>query len=444
MNWKVCFFLFAVSCFDRPIKKNYQNDGDGISGFSLFFAEAATRNSLFSSSSSSKASSSPSSYWMTSTSSSSTSSYESVRALDEFGNAKQLEYANRAAQQRGSLVVILSTSRCCCDDGDYNETDEDDDHHHNCCWIVRVAGSSSSGGAIKGAAHHRRSATSSSSGNSNGVMVQRLSLPDWAYDTHHIVSSSNGYNKTIKKTTTCKNPTMNSCYYMVCTGLQGDARWLTDRLRMYMSRLWNVQQSSPPSMMSSSSSSTGMAVATATASLMRLFWQHPVDIAMASPTLRSVVASSSSSRTDSWARPMGLQVAILAVGAHHDYSATATAAGTLPLAPPHVFHIDAAGNIECKSMQQQRHVESSQRQNGIQILCCMGSQHERVQETMERALQKVNPNDSSDNNKDADARMEAFILRTLTEALGSLEGRTVHVQCIDRDGILQPERILKT
>jgi 20S proteasome alpha/beta subunit len=114
---------------------------------------------------------------VTASSESSSSSYSSVRALDEFGNSKQLQYAQEAATRHGRLVV---------------------------------AGQSSSS-----------SSTTVVVSIGQRPIVQRLTLP-----TKYGNEGDN------------ENDIEDDCVAMCCTGIKGDATWLTQQMRIYSKNVW--------------------------------------------------------------------------------------------------------------------------------------------------------------------------------------------------------------
>lgn len=294
--------------------------------------------------------------------------YESVRALDEFGNAKQLQYATNAADQQASLVMILQ--------------------HVDDTWILSIPSTTAAhhGGRP---AHHRRSTM---------PLVQPLALP--ATDPSSIQNTA----------------------FLVCTGLQGDARWLTQYVRNYCSRLWETSdQRVPP---------TPAALATAVASLMRLFWGFPHQIAIASMTLQGVVSSARSAET-TWARPLGLQVAVLALTQQHKPNGGGRAF------LPKVYQINPSGNILDPATSTEASPNVSTR-----ILCSMGNKNDAMRENMERNLAKLAEKSDIDTLQSEEA-LEDFLWKAIAEVFGSVQGRVIRLQVLTGNGRLLPERILE-
>lgn len=271
------------------------------------------------------------------------SPYESVRALDEFGNAKQLEYATKAAQERSSLVLILE-----------NPAEQE-------IWIVSVP--------QRGRSPHHRTST---------PLVHQLSMPSWG----------------------TKAP---GSTFLVCTGLQGDARWLLHHLRRYTNLLWeHSAQATPPH---------PVALAQAVSDLMRLFWNHPPNIAIASPYLRSVVEAA---RQDTaWARPLGLQVAILSCAENE---------------PLRVYQIDPLGNI-VEATEAATLSENDDTTRGLRFIAGMGARHAVVRETLAR---RHAPNKSAE---------PEWLCAALRDALGP--DRTVILQRLSANGTLSAETRLQ-
>jgi 20S proteasome alpha/beta subunit len=281
------------------------------------------------------------------------SPYESIRALDEFGNAKQLDFASKAAQEQSSLVILLQDPR----------TDQ--------TWIVSLP--------QRPRAPHLRTIT---------PLVHPISMPIWG----------------------SKSPPTDRSAFVVCTGLQGDARWLMKQLRQYTSRLWAMSDLSTP---------TGPALAHGVASLMRLFWGYPTDVSISSSVLRGVV------EREELARPLGLQVSLLVF----DRDSRASNSTTLP----HVYDINPTGNIvDATSLAN----EGASEKKRLQLVSCMGSQHHVVREKLEEALSKDMFNEDVLSNHTSLGR---WLCRVLEETLGPLQGRTLVVQQLAANGTLTPE-----
>lgn len=295
----------------------------------------------------------------------------SVRALNEFGNAEQLEAAQRATE-RASTIVLLQRGK-----------------------VVHVVSVQQ-----QQASSYQRAPCLQ--------VVQRISMSVTQNDNtnHHDTSAS-------------------ASAYLICTGLQGDARWLTQRLRRYASRLWDV-----------SAASTGAALAMAAAALLRLFWGHPVHVAVPSPVLQGMLQSSSSDSSDiSWGRPMGLHVALLSF----DDSSTLTSSSS---SAAHVYVINPAGNIACTTAGDDHDDEDDN--ESFQILACMGHAHDAVRQALERVQHKQAAAAADYND---DEWLEKVVLTAVAEGLGSTvsllqASRRIQVQTLTPKG-MQPMRVWK-
>jgi len=70
----------------------------------------------------------------------------------------------------------------------------------------------------------------------------------------------------------------------------------------------------------------------------------------------------------------------------------------------------------------------------------MGAKHEAVRDAMGRNLSKTNHIDDGGNHNDDEAALERWILQSLSDGLGSMQGRSVYLQILTQDGHLLPER----
>jgi hypothetical protein len=214
------------------------------------------------------------------TSSAAASQYESVRALDQYGNAVQLENARAAADQQGRLVIgIRRKGRR--------------QNSSTSFWILSTSLSRSQ------SPHLRVTARSSvpvdndggSSGNtavgtSSTGIVHWLWSPPPAYDPSSASNSGSGSSST----TSC----------MVCTGVQADAVWLVGQMQSYQKNRWERYNNNRAN-----------SLATALADCMRLFWGHDARHMWHGASWKSVMDNNGNNDDDSWARPLGVRALVL-------------------------------------------------------------------------------------------------------------------------------------
>lgn len=122
----------------------------------------------------------------TSASSSTLSPYESVRALDQYGNAKALENARAASDDQGRLVIGL--------------------RHGEALWIVSP---------VRRSRHQRAASTST-------PLVEWIHMP---VDGDFATTGSVG---------------------MVCSGIMADARWLTRQAQTHAKQVWERYNGAVP------------------------------------------------------------------------------------------------------------------------------------------------------------------------------------------------------
>ena len=226
-----------------------------------------------------------------STASTSTTSYESVRALDRSGQAKQLKHAQAAADEQGRLILAIVCN--------------------NSVYVISPAASSSSSSSttVKNfqRRRHQRNDRDSAS-RQQQRLVHRLAL--WSplpmdeqqhYHEHH--------------------------NFIVCTGIQADARWLIHQLQLYSKQVHlKYNQVQPRN------------VAAATAALKRsLFWgleeQEQQQSSNDDNDDNGGSSSSSSSSWQSsiqhvwgqqrtWGRPVGVRTLVISISGSSNSSSS--------------------------------------------------------------------------------------------------------------------------
>jgi 20S proteasome alpha/beta subunit len=212
-------------------------------------------------------------------------SYESVRALDEYGNARQLDYALQAAtQQSNRLVMLLPRPRRTIAGSQEEEPPE--------VWLVTLQ--------APPPPHHRPSNVSPTSSSSASSVLHALTLPPHNGAPHAPQA------------------------WLVTTGWQGDARWLVQEVRAYVQSLWQACDIVTP---------PASALAAAVADLLQLFWSYPLEHSVKSPWLRGLLQDHRGEpRADTrWGRPLGLVVAVVVLDAN---------------ALPVVYHVLPSGSVE--------------------------------------------------------------------------------------------------
>jgi hypothetical protein len=197
-----------------------------------------------------------------STSSSSSTLNNNIRSLDSYGHAVQLQHAQAAATLQGRTLLILQRTK--------QRSAQGSGESSSSTWIVYRLPTAS--------AHHRRS------------HQRRMQDDD---SILHIVGPSSS------KTSSDSPPAA-----VVCSGVQADALALVDVLQQYLVGLWERYDST----------STG-GLAPVVAQLCRRFWNYPSNNDDDDgPQLWQGTCGSrllSSSNSNDWARPMGIQTLIL-------------------------------------------------------------------------------------------------------------------------------------
>jgi hypothetical protein len=219
------------------------------------------------------------------TSTSSTSQYESVRALDQYGNAVQLENARAAADQQGRLVIGIRRRG--------RGRQHSSTRRPTPCsfWIISTTGSRSQSPHLRITA--RSSLPDDDTGSSDSAaaavvsstagIVHWLWSPPPAYDESPAVSNSG-----TSSTTSC----------MICTGVQADAVWLVRQMQSYQKNRWERYNNNR----------AAGSLATAVADCMRLFWGHDARDMWHGSAWKSVMDSNEDSV---WARPLGVRALVL-------------------------------------------------------------------------------------------------------------------------------------
>jgi len=145
-------------------------------------------------------------------------SYESVRSLDEYGNAVQIQHAQAAADQRGRLILALQRRR------------RHNDQNEPQVWVVSPAPQKS--------VHHRPPP------NGGPFLLQAVTSPE-------------------PPTVIRGSRIPSSRTFLCCTGVQADAAWLLRQLREYGRNVAESYDSYQP-----------QSVAGAVSQLKRQFWGY--------------------------------------------------------------------------------------------------------------------------------------------------------------------------
>jgi hypothetical protein len=261
----------------------------------------------------------------------SSSSYISVRALDEFGNAVQVSHAMEAAQRHGRLVVaavvhnnnnnyksnpltdddmILKTTTTKTD-GDNNDVDMSDGKNKGITTTTNVVPQSSA------------STSSSKSsfivvvsvGNTPVVHSIRLPLQD-EVDTASSSSSSSS-----------------SMLAMCCTGIKGDANWLIGKVRRHIAEIWESYNHS--------NNVSAPSIAYLVARILGRFANHQEKSEWQSSLGLPGKHESKEQRQQqsNWARPLGVQTMILSSSLSSSSlssssTSTSTKRDTISIPPP--------------------------------------------------------------------------------------------------------------
>ncbi|KAG7356796.1 TIP41-like family protein [Nitzschia inconspicua] len=218
-----------------------------------------------------------------STSSSDSSSYVSVRALDKFGNAKQVSHALEAAKRQGRPVIVA---------------------------VVKCNGADDAT-ALTGP----RSSTSETNEPQSFLVAVSLGT---APILHSLQITAPG-------------DTVSTCLAMCCTGIKGDANWLVQQIQTFSASVWE-RYNIPSDQISTAT------IAHVVARLMIRFACYAEDREWNSNVGLPGVKSSNSKDEDGqdngasskWSRPLGLQSMILS---------------TASSATPGLLQIDPSGRI---------------------------------------------------------------------------------------------------
>jgi 20S proteasome alpha/beta subunit len=225
--------------------------------------------------------------------------YESVRTLDEYGQAVQLRNAQAAADQRGRLVLALQVPcrsknaseppNKICDDGE------------SCTWVVSPLPAAAP-------SHHRRTRQYPPPAQAQlPSLLEAVTFPE----PDNVLQSS-----------TQPVPAV----YLVCTGLHGDAVWLVQQLRQYAKTVAFTYNNYQPT-----------SLAGVTSDLKRHFWNYKD---ATSTKNKGLVAWQPPCydifhNLPKWGRPLGIRT--LVIGAYSNNSnnrRTTTTTTTVELVEP--------------------------------------------------------------------------------------------------------------
>jgi hypothetical protein len=211
------------------------------------------------------------------------SQYESVRALDQYGNAVQLENARAAADQQGRLVIGIRRrgrrGRPCS------------------FWIISTSLSRSQSPHLRVTA---RSSVPDNDGSSSGGSGSAVGSTSSTGIVHWLWSPPPAYDKSSASALSFNSGSSSTTSCMVCTGVQADASWLVSQMQSYQKNRWERYNNNRAG-----------SLATAVADCMRLFWGHDARDMWHGSAWKSVMDNNSNSKDDSWARPLGVRALVL-------------------------------------------------------------------------------------------------------------------------------------
>jgi hypothetical protein len=228
----------------------------------------------------------------------STSAYESVRLLNEYGSAEQLDAARAACFQRGQCVVAIRNRR---DGSIWIISPRPDLVMENRPLNLRVGTSAAPFALDDGD-------TVLSIDNVTPLLQAVTSSP-----VASVLDSSRLYNHVNEP------QELSPAVYVVCSGVATDAAWLVHQLRLYGKNIAN-RYSGTSSNDSSATATTPAAFARVVAALKRRFWSYPETTTEYSPwtspgyaTLVQGYKDEQGRPTVSWGRPLGVCTMVLSV-----------------------------------------------------------------------------------------------------------------------------------
>ena len=371
--------------------------------------------------------------------SSSYQDYESVRALDQYGNAIQLQHAQAAADQQGRWLLVLQIQSIRQEDTNNNN------HKKEQIWIVSYAKTPSMERRLYHS--HRIQPKSSSSKAASTVPRDRL------------MTLLQGGRSTTRRHQTQRTPTATTTttVAMACTGVQPDAIWLQRQLQLYIKSIWerygsgHAELSHSPSSTTNTNTNTNClstisldlrALANAVALLKRNFWGHDNDQmekwygpAWNAAGIVTHTKSQSKDRQQGpthWARPLGIRTILV--------STTTTSNGS-----SQVLVIEPSGSI----WQSDRDVLRQKRQTtkdkaddslypmGICAITSVGKDHVARHERLVQQLQKRKVDTDNDHLESVENLLRQVYLQ---QDEGSEEDELI-VEILASDGTLTTRRI---
>jgi hypothetical protein len=303
-----------------------------------------------------------------SSSESAQSQYESVRALDQYGNAVQLQNARAAADQQGRLVIGIrrqhSSKKCSFWILSTSTTLSSSPSPH-----LRTITSTRQRSVVPDNDSDSRDSDSSDSASTNSAnsagIVHWLWTPPPPYDS----------STTAATTTTAA---------MVCTGVQADALWLVRQMQSYQKNRWERYNSDSGSLQ------------TAVADCMRLFWGHDMRNQWHGTAWNVGNGNgdngNGNDNSNQWARPLGVRALVLQGS---DW-----------------YLVEPSGVVQ----QQPCHSNGNTNVN----VCCMGPSSQEIQTKLQKELELLQLQLDDGEEVDVDDDMLQDILRkVLTSALGN-------------------------
>lgn len=263
----------------------------------------------------------------------STSSYVSTRALDRYGSAVQVGHAAEAAQRHGRLVVAAVVRQS--HPTIHPDKDNDDTRDET------------------------SSQSSSSSTSSFLVVVSVGKTPVLQPIQLPLADGEQGFGCN-------KLQSQLLLVALCCTGVRGDARWLTAQIRSHLSNLWDRYDTAMP---------TAAAVAHAVTRLMGRFMGHDETqewqsaVGGPAPVRRQ---GDDEMEQSMWARPLGVRTMILST--YMDPSSSVSLGSSVP----GLLLVEPSGRILTP------HAQSS---SGKVSMAAMGKESEKVHGRLRKLLE---------------------------------------------------------
>lgn len=315
-------------------------------------------------------------------SSTTSSSYESVRSLNSYGNAVQLQNAAAAADQQGRLIVALQL-------------------FHNNYAQRPLPSPSSSSEAISddngddcdaGQQPLLRSQQPSS------IWIASPVTPRPAHHRPHAADDSSS-SRLLQAVTT----TSAVCCYLVCTGVQADAAWLLQQLRTYGRNVAERYGGGGDSNDSSRNSQQLASLSTVASALKRRFWGYDNKQCWLPNGYAAMLMDDGEEKMPSWGRPLGIR-SILIRSTENASSLHGDKSLVLELIEPSGIVTNIVDTLEFPCV-------------------CMGKCSDRMQKELVKVQEELlflnEPNDEA---------VETLLLSAFAAALGTEEADSLQLQ----------------